>query len=356
MNNKFLEYFGQSLILSLLFLVFCSQAYAQDKLAIPVYFVTDRALVSNASTGEDYGDTQLDQGKVNFGVKNIVLVGKDIASSGSDRITGLGWWAPSGIAPANQRPVVPNSTFTEDDMISKITEIVLSGDSKRPLILFVHGCCQPFKDSIETAANLERAFEAPVLLYSWCSIGPTEREYRENELRQRGGSGTFYNFLSRLEAKVPPEKIVIVAHSMGNRFVHEALKTRQWNRGSNSACPKFRDVIFACADVNAGDFAKDEHNIAFSCDRLVITKNNTDPALMLSKVQRGFYDRLGAPIFSLNRLLAGNDAEVYDIENLYRGDHKLPIPVLVDLVRNREGGWQRKYGYFQKKPHLIEVR
>ena len=348
-----LSYFSQiALFVFALLCVIQLPAKASDKLAIPIYFVTDRVLDTSSNSELNYSDLQLAERSLNYGIKNIVLVGKNIDSDVTERASGLGYWSPID---ASSTAAVANKTLSESEFFDKLTETVNS-DSKRPLILFLHGCCQPYKASMETAARLEKAFESPVLLYSWCSIAPTDKLYRENEIRQRNGAGVFYDFLNKLESRVPPEKIVIIAHSMGNRFVHEALKTRFWNRGSNKECPRFRDVIFACADVNVDDFASDERDVAFSCNKLIITKNDTDPALTLSQIQRGFYGRLGAPGWALKKLLSNGTGEIIDITGFYRNSHDLPIPILVDLVRGEEGGYIQTNRFFQKKAHLVEVR
>lgn len=348
------------LVISLLVVVVLaaqnSGAIAADKIAIPVFFATDRTLDANGGTDLNYSDLQLTERKLNYGVKNIVLVGSNIDGDVSERATGLGWWTP--LAAAVNEPVqhTMNQTLTEQEFFNRVKASVEDGDSKRPLVLFVHGCCQPFKSSMEGAAKLELALQAPVILYAWSSMPPTEKLYRENEIRQRNGSEAFYDFLKKLEAVVPPDRTVVIAHSMGNRFVHESLKTRHWERGSNPNCPKYRAVILACADVNVDDFASDEKHVTFSCKKLAVTKNDTDLALLMSKLQRGYYGRLGAPGSALNKLLNKGDAEIYDIVSIYRNKHDLPVPVLVDIVRGDEGGFQQQNRFFQKKPHLFEVR
>jgi hypothetical protein len=331
----------------------CLPSLASNKLVIPIFYATDRVLNSSYTANIAFTDDQAKPVAVSCGIKNIVLVDQPDISD-FDRIHGLGWW---NVLPGTDpgKPLVNNTTLNSEQLISQIKKIIDDGPENRPLIVYVNGCCIGFDKSLEDGAKIASSLDAPVLVYAWAAKPPTMEQYRENEIRQRNGAKAFTEFLESLEQGVGSDRIVLLAHSMGNRFLHETLKYRYWNHGSNPAYPKFRAVGFGCADVNVDDFASDEPGIAFNSEHIIVTKNNTDPALLGSQVQRGFYGRLGAPLNALNKLIKTEGADLYGIEGLYFKTHAFPLPIFIDLIRQQEGGYSNKYLFLQEKQHLFRV-
>lgn len=313
------------------------------KLVVPVFFVTDRALNLN-DNNLGYGLVQVQDepglSKIACGVKNIVLEGADTSGITAERMSGLGWWnILPGANSADLTPVIKNTTKSQQDLLAQISAIVNEGPADRPLVLFVNGCCQSFDDSTKTAANISKELGAPVLVFAWAAIPPTLQKYRENEFRQEQSKRRFVSFLSELEKLVPPERIILIAHSMGNRLLFEALRTRYFNYGKNTSHPKYAFAMFACADLNTNNFIAEKKGIAFNSKLTWVTKNNTDPALIGSEIQRIFYERrLGAPITSMNKYLDVPGLQVLDIESLYRLKHDLPIPLFPTLFQSGATG------------------
>lgn len=325
------------------------------RIAVPVYFATDRQL-NQTSTNLDYTDQQEQSDSLSFGVKNMVITENEYGETEADRIGGLGWWHVLSTNGVQSDPSVRNTTLTRQELLSKLKEIVDGGPSKRPLVVFVHGCCTSFNPSMENAARLARSLQAPVVSYAWAAIPPTAEKYRENEVRQRNSSKRFTDFLSDLESVVGPDRIVLVGHSMGNRFLHEALRFRYWNHGQNRTYPRFRCTAFAAADVNVDDFASDETAVAFNSEQTWITANDTDRALFLSQLQRGFYGRLGAPHGALRKLINTPGIEILEISRISRNSHDLPTLILTQVIRTAEGGIQARFTLWQQKPHLLQVQ
>lgn len=102
------------------FVFLCGNARAEshDKLAILIYFATDRELTIDTTAGLTYSDTHLDQNKLNLGVKNFVIVGPDVHKNVSERSSGLGWWAPVGNS--SDKPATVTKTLTETELLSDV--------------------------------------------------------------------------------------------------------------------------------------------------------------------------------------------------------------------------------------------
>lgn len=321
--------------------------------AVPVFFATDRPLDVQSAANIRYTDQQLPEPQLNYGVKNIVVTGAGIPDGSSERTLGLGWWTPIGTG--NKTAPLRNVTLTRDELFSQLKEIVNSGPLKRPLIVFLNGCCQPFDTAANYAATLSRYSESPMLLYAWAALPPTTQKYRENEQRERQGERRFHEFLSALEKEIPPERLVLVGYSMGNRLLFHGLRQRFFEHGSNPNYPKLRGVVFGCADVNVDDFASDQNYITFNSKQTWVTKNDLDKALNMSQLQRGLYGRLGAPKSATNRLLQSTTLDILDIRPLMGISHDFPYAYLTDVIRNEEGGILPRFRVSQLKPHLFKV-
>ncbi len=271
-----------------------------------------------------------------------------------ERIAGLSWWYSLGDIDQS-RPLLKNTTLTQDQLIKQVAAEISGGPPNRPLVIYIHGCCVPYWKSMEAASEVACSLEAPVLLFAWAAVPPTETKYRLNEDRENSGEERFIRLVESMEASIPASRIVLVAHSMGNRLLYAILKTRYYAHGKDAGLPKFACAAFACADVNVNDFANDEGRIAFNTTQTWITKNNTDPALALSTIQRGLYDRLGRPQAALKRLINTDGVDLLDIEEVYWNKHDLPLPILNQAIRMSDTDYKADYNFWQEKQHWLKV-
>lgn len=323
-----------------------------ETVMVPILYATDRILDQSATSSIAFSNCQSD--RLSFGIKNMPIV-SPAATNDPSYLNGLGWWSimpgqVPGAAP------FPNTTLTEKDFFVQVKESIESGPSDRPLIVFAHGCCTDFEGGMVNAAKLANECEAPVILYAWCSIPPTMEKYRENEDTQRKNARFFSRFLSALSEYAIPERTVLIAHSMGNRFLHETLKDRYWDHEKEPSYPKFKCTIFACADVSIDDFASDEKAMAFNSQKTYVTKNDLDPALLMSMAQRGGYGRLGAPLKRLDRILSTDGVDVVAIEQVFGKNHALPVAVVSDLVNKQRRSYRPKFRQWPKRAHLLEIQ
>lgn len=342
-------------LLVLLSEIFSAALAQQGKLVIPIYYATERIL-DIGSSELTYTDGQISGDLLSYGVKNVdQSLGENPVVYG-DRTRGLEWWSklPS-VSATDLSAQFRSKTLTKQEFLENIKNIVSDGPSKRPLIVYVHGCCASYPPGLEASAQLEKNIQAPVLLYSWAAIPPTTQKYRENEIRQKDGTKRFVAFLEELEKVVPPERTILVAHSMGNRFLYEAMRIRYFRHGSNTGYPKYQAIAFTAADVQLDDFISDEKDVAFNSNKIWITSNDSDPALSASSFQRGFYDRLGAPKGKVVKLITTDGVEVYKISEIYHNSHALPSDVISQLILGLEGGFLTKYKIQQNKQHYFSV-
>ncbi|MBP9811131.1 alpha/beta hydrolase [bacterium] len=235
-----------------------------------------------------------------------------------------------------------------DDLTGQINKY-LNTNKKANLLVFVHGCCQDFPCAYSSAAELARESKMPVLLYSWLSVpyhvtGPlttiaSHAGYSENEANCEVSQSMFRDFFTSLESRISyPNRVVLIAHSMGNRLLTSELEFRHEITKTNPSAKQFKAVIFACADVPAQAFIKNKSAIAANCTNTWVLKNNIDAALdASSKVHNG--RRLGNPN-ELVEQIKGNGVVVVDIQTVRGKEHAMPYAIITSLINGNKRAFQ----------------
>lgn len=257
---------------------------------------------------------------------------------------------------------VVDSYDDEDKLFDAAIKYLAANPSKR-LIFYIHGCCHLYPDTLASAKKLSDKLSEPVLVYNWPSspfhIEPskwqsflqlltinrvllTQNGYSENEQGYSNGKGQFCFFFQRFDdalnkSKIDGARVIVLAHSMGNRFLDDELETRAFiNQFGKREMKKFKKVIFACADVGMEefqDFTRVER-VGRSADTVYILINQKDPALKVSSRIHG-YSRVGniSPL-KADAFLISEDKnfKVIDHTKVTGSDHGLPLDLIVDLV------------------------
>lgn len=217
----------------------------------------------------------------------------------------------------------------------------------RQLMLFVHGYCATFRDAARRTAQMayDMNYQGPSMFFSW-PAGSDLEEFQERanylkDLRRAEESDedliAVIECISRWSGA---ERVHLVAHSMGNFVLTEALKTIDDRNGKNQALPRFFDqVVMAAPDLDARDFVrKSGRRVRGFSNRFTVYASKQDKALKLSKSVNGFeplgllndYSRQGAEA-KLYELVDASTAESswFDSGHVYYGD--MP-EMLVDLA------------------------
>jgi esterase/lipase superfamily enzyme len=164
------------------------------------------------------------------------------------------------------------------------------GDRKA-LLVFVHGYNMGFTEAAMRTAQLahDLKFAGLPFLYSWPSASQLLSYWQDEETAQLS-EGVFEKLLDDL-SQLSATDIYIVAHSMGNRVVSQALRTRV---DTGKPTKHIREVLLAAPDINADLFRTvlAPKLVAMQGTRTTIYASSSDLALKASKVVHGFR-RLG---------------------------------------------------------------
>jgi esterase/lipase superfamily enzyme len=211
----------------------------------------------------------------------------------------------------------------------------------RDIFLFVHGYNSSFEDAARRAAQLayDLDFDGTPMMYSWPSQA-SATSYTVDEAVVRVSGRKMASFLNDVLDQSGADRIHLIAHSMGNRALIEALVGIVAERKPIGTDPLFGQILFTAPDVDRDYFIDALKDIEGSADRITLYASNNDLALHSSAIMHGApraglageslitaagvdtidmsgvkADRLGHTYF------AANEGAIYDLfRMLWRGD------------------------------------
>ena len=222
---------------------------------------------------------------------------------------------------------LPTSNFYQ-----QLDDHVRRGTSHE-LFVFVHGFNVTFADATRRAAQIahDLPYNGTPVVFSWPSQGRGDPlAYTTDENTADWAVHHLEAFLAQLLQHHRPERLNLVAHSMGNRVLTEALSNLALRKQINGP---FRELVFAAPDIDAGKF-RDVVGPAMAplAKQVTLYASANDEALRLSKQAHG-YPRAGDTGDSLVVVSGIDTIDVSQVDTTllghsYYGDN---ISVLEDL-------------------------
>lgn len=169
----------------------------------------------------------------------------------------------------------------------------LAERGKREAFVFVHGFNVKFEDAALRTAQIAHDidFAGAPIFFSWPSRGGL-LEYTRDESTVSWATRHLKLFLRDVRAALPDATIHLVAHSMGNRALTEALR-RLVKDIEQDGMRRFQEVVLAAPDIDAATFRDDiAPAIRPAADRITLYAAQYDQALEASKKVHG-YPRAG---------------------------------------------------------------
>ncbi len=187
--------------------------------------------------------------------------------------------------------VVKSVVPMDKDGVRREMQERLEATGNKSILLFVHGYYLGFPEAAMRTAQLayDLKFPGVPFFYSWPS-GATLLSYWQDEETAELSAPVFEKLLDDLSLP-PATDIYIIAHSMGNRIVSNALKARVDQRKPTG---HVREVLLAAPDINAELFRTviAPKLAEMQGTRTTIYASSSDVALKVSKIVHGFR-RLG---------------------------------------------------------------
>jgi esterase/lipase superfamily enzyme len=237
----------------------------------------------------------------------------------------------------------------EPEFFKVVSSKVQSSDSHRVLI-FVHGFNTSFADGARRTAQLayDLGFDGAPILYSWPSQGSVD-SYPADEESIQWTAVHLQGFLENIARNTGASAIQLVAHSMGNRALVNALGRLQMGAASSS---QFKEVILAAPDIDTGVFSQLTGALRSHAERITIYASSRDAALMVSHKFHSF-PRVGESGANLMLFPGIDTVDATDVDtgllgHSYFGDERSVLHDLFDLIRY-DLGPEHRFGLVKRE-------
>jgi len=182
-------------------------------------------------------------------------------------------------------------TKTADEFYRDLSACVDQSEKKEAFV-FVHGFKVSFDDAVYRTAQIsyDLQFKGAPILYSWPSNGKLY-DYTPDINNNDWTTDHLEQFLRDLVSKSGARIIHLIAHSMGNRALTNALRQISLTRVNGS--PECHQIVLTAPDVDADIFARLVTAIRALARRITLYVSTRDLALKASKKKNGTYPRAG---------------------------------------------------------------
>jgi esterase/lipase superfamily enzyme len=212
----------------------------------------------------------------------------------------------------------------------------------KDVFIFVHGYNNTFEDAARRTAQMayDLDFDGTPMLYSWPSQG-SATAYAVDEAAVGISGRRLADFLETVVTLSGAQRIHLIAHSMGNRALIEALQTYLAKRAPENRQHIFGQLVFTAPDVDRDYFTDAIPSLTGAAERVTLYASDNDYALRTSQFVHGApragtagddvivrlagldsIDMSSVPADALGHsYFAANSGAIYDIFRLlWRGD------------------------------------
>jgi len=303
----------------------------QNHAIVKVFYASDRARIG--PTVVDYGTARNPSGQLALG-RFDVSVPRDRRLGTIERPAIWTLWRED---PAKHFIIVGRTQQTYERFYGEISERVDSSERKEAFV-FIHGYNVTFESAIYRTAQIayDLTFDGAPILYSWPSEG-TEIGYPTDYNNNEWTIPHLRWFLEDVSAKSGASVVHLIAHSMGNRALVNALRDIAVSPRTGPR-PRFKQILLTAPDIDLGTFKQLAQTITGTAERITLYASSNDLALKASKTYQG-YQRAGDVLPDVVVLPGIDTIDVSALEtgllgHSYVGDNKSVLSDIFALIRN----------------------
>ena len=290
---------------------------------IRVYYVTDRLKIHNWSDGPQYNFERSQSGELQYGECTISI----------PKIHKMGKLESPSLLMLEFRPnpekhivLTRTMSYSEEWFFDGVRASVAKS-AKKEAFVFVHGYNVSFEDAARRTGQIafDLGFIGAPIFYSWPSNDKITN-YIKDETNITWSTPHLQRFLTLLSQNSGAVRIHIIAHSMGNRAVCDALKALSYDQGNSV---KFNHLVLAAPDIDAETFQELATTLQRLAARVTVYESSKDKALFASKKIHG-NARAGEPLLIIPGLDT-IDASLIDTDFLGHSYFSETWPLLSDI-------------------------
>jgi esterase/lipase superfamily enzyme len=257
---------------------------------VRVFYATDR----NHSTASGTASYGRDRGEVTrYGVCDVSIPKSHIKGSLE---TPWQIWRFKGAPKPSKHIVFEHATEFEPSEFYEALRRDLAKCASHEVFIFIHGFANSFVDAARRSAQLsyDLQYDGVPMMFSWPSNGEVSvPDYLHDETNVDWTIPHLRSFLQEVAEQSGADSINVVAHSMGNKIMANALSGLA-DEARTSGRPTFNNVVLTAPDIDV-DVFKDSLVPAIKnhSNRLTLYASSNDRALAFSKLMHGNYRRVG---------------------------------------------------------------
>lgn len=203
----------------------------------------------------------------------------------------------------------------EDNFVMQLREQVERAPFKSVLIN-INGFRERFPSALRKTTFLSHVLDidSPVVVFDWPgNQGSSPRGYRRAQSVASESGAELAELIRLVAEQVQPEKIWLVANSMGAQVVVHGFSTLYQSRALNDSGTRIDNVVLTAPDVDKNQFNEQfKEQIKALSENLTVYVSSNDRALLMSRVlNRG--RRLGE-----STLRPGNPDQFDEAEDIYQ--------------------------------------
>jgi esterase/lipase superfamily enzyme len=333
-----------------------NRRYAQNNLgfaAVRVFYGTNRASTGAVNPAALYGTAR---GDLQYGYLDVTIprIHQEAQLETQPRWVEYTFAADQAVLRARYVLLDKVVPLAKEEFLSALRQQI--NDSRlKDVFIFVHGFNNTFEDAARRTAQMayDLDFDGTPMMYSWPSQGSTTA-YAIDEAAVGISGRRMADFLEAVVAQSGAQRIHLIAHSMGNRALIEALQTYLAKRAPADRQHIFGQIVFTAPDVDRDYFTDALSSLTGSAERVTLYASDNDYALRSSQFFHGApragtagdvivklagidsIDMSSVPADALGHsYFAANSGAIYDtFRLLWRGD---PPPQRCGMS-NRSGG------------------
>lgn len=303
---------------------------------IPVFYATDRS--REAGTTIDYGSARASNGALALG-RFDVSIPRDHQMGTVERPT---IWTLYQERPASHFVITKRTQHTYQGFYDDVRSVV-TRSTRKDAFVFVHGFNVAFVDAVMRTAQIayDLGFDGAPILYSWPSnTGENPIGYTAAQNNNDWTAAHLEWFLRDVTTKTGAQRVHLIAHSMGNRALVNAL-----NRLPPTTPRPFNQIVLTAPDMDADTFVELAAAVARNAERTTLYASGSDIALTISK-RLNAYRRAGdtRPAVLVVRGIDTVDVTAVDsnfVGHYYYGDNRSVISDVFLLLTKGLGPYDR---------------